>query len=75
MAFAKPTPLKPWKRGSQNFLDMAKKLNARGFDYNIIKQMTGDMISIQEQMIFEGNRLCSFQAWPTNAKAYTFQLA
>ena len=37
--------------------------------------MAGDMISVQEQMMFESNRLCSFQAWPTNAKAYAFQLA
>ena len=53
---------------------MAKELNAKGLDYHIIKQMTGDLISIQEEMMYEGNRLCSFQAWPTNAKAYAFQL-
>ena len=75
MAFATPITIEPWKGGSQKFLDMANELNAKGLDYHIIKQMAGDKISIQEQMMFEGNRLCSFQAWPTNAKAYAFQLA
>merc|ERR1719423_144212 len=26
-------------------------------------------------MMFEGNRLLSFQTWPPNAKAYAFQLS
>ena len=77
MAFArpKPKPVEPWKGESKKSLDMAKELNARGMDCYIIKQMAGDTISIQEQMMFEGNRICSFQAWPSNAKAYAFQLA
>ena len=44
-------------------------------DYHIIKEMVGDPISTHEKMMFEGNRLLSFQLWPTNAKAYAFQLS
>ena len=75
MALARPKPIELWKGGTQKFLNMAKELNAKGLDYHIIKQMAGDTISVQEQMMFEGNRICSFQAWPPNAKAYAFQLA
>jgi len=75
MAFARPIPNEPWKHGSQRFMDMAVELDAKGLDYHIIKQMAGDTISIQEKMMFEGNRLLSFQSWPSDAKAYAFQLS
>ena len=51
MAFARPIPIEPWKHGSQKFLEMAEELNAKGLDYHIIKQMAGDTISVQEQMM------------------------
>jgi len=75
MAFARPIPIEPWKQGSQKFLEMTEEFNAKGLDYHIIKEMAGDVISIQEKMMFEGNRLISFQTWPPNANAYAFQLA
>jgi len=75
MAFARPISVEPWRHGSQKFLDMVEELNAKGMDFHIIKQMAGDDISIQEKMMFEGNRLLSFQTWPSNAKAYSFQLS
>lgn len=75
MAFARPIPLEPWKHGSQAFQDMVAEFDAKGMDYHIIKEMAGDPISIQEKMMFEGNRLLSFQSWPTTAKAYAFQLS
>ena len=75
MAFAQPILTEPWKQGSQKFLDMIEEFDAKGLDYHIIKQMAGDDISIQEKMMFEGNRLISFQTWPPNANAYAFQLA
>lgn len=75
MAFARPIPLEPWKHGSQKFQDMVAEFNPKGMDYFIIKEMAGDPISIQEKMMFEGNRLLSFQTWPPQAKAYSFQLS
>lgn len=75
MAFARPIPSETWKHGSQKFMDMAKELCVKGLDYHIIKKMAGDTISIQEKMMFEGNRLLSFQSWPSDAKAYAFQLS
>ena len=75
MAFMHPIPLEPWKYGSQAFLDMVAEFDAKGMDYHIIKEMVGDPISTHEKMMFEGNRLLSFQLWPTNAKAYAFQLS
>ena len=75
MAFAHPISLEPWKHGSQAFLDMVVEFDAKGMDYHIIKEMAGDPISRHEKMMFEGNRLLSFEFWPTNAKAYAFQLS
>jgi len=75
MAFARPIPLEPWKHGSQKFQDLVAEFEPKGMDYHIIKEMAGDPISTQEKMMFEGNRLLSFQAWPTDAKAYAFQLS
>ena len=51
MAFARPIPIEPWKQGSQKFLDMTEEFGAKGLDYHIIKQMAGDVISIQEKMM------------------------
>ena len=67
--------METWKQGSPKFLDMVEEFGAKGLDYHIIKVMAGDFISNQEKMMFEGNRLISFQTWPPNANAYAFQLA
>ena len=51
MALARSIPIEPWKHGSKKFLTMAEELNAKGLDFFIIRQMAGDEITVQEQMM------------------------